>query len=344
MNARTSAQGAGQPPVRGRYAPSPSGYLHLGNARTALLAWWHARQARGSFVLRMDDLDPDRSKPDVAAGILSDLRWLGIDWDEGPDVGGPSGPYNQSQRGSLYRQALERLREARRIYPCWCTRAEVRRAATAPHGRPGSAHVYPGTCRPRDHEAWRRADQPLDATGLRDRAPAWRFAVEPGLTVVPDLLAGNTAVDVAHEVGDFIVRRSDGVAAYHLATAVDDAVQGITHVVRGADLLETTPCQMLVREALGLGQPAYAHVPLVVDESGRRLAKRDGDLTLAALRASGVKPERIVGLLAYTCGLIARPVPVAARELTDDFSLDKIHKAPATLDEPLLAWLTGGGN
>jgi len=290
----------------------------------------------------MDDLDPDRSKPEFAAAILEELRWLGIDWDEGPDLGGSFGPYRQSERGHLYSDALERLRRDHYIYPCWCSRAEVRRAASAPHDRPGQAPIYPGTCRPRDTNDWRKADLPLNAPDARGRVPAWRFAVRPGITEVPDLFAGSRAVDVAWEIGDFVVRRSDGVAAYHLATAVDDALQGITHVIRGDDLLETTPCQMLVCDALGLPKPHYAHVPLVVDPQGRRLAKRQGDTTLSSLKASGVPPERVVGLLAYTCGLISRPAPVAASELTGEFSLDKLPKAPAVLNEPLMSWLVAG--
>jgi len=333
--------------VRGRYAPSPSGDLHLGNARTALIAWWHVRSLGGAFVLRIEDLDPDRSKAEAAAGIIDDLAWLGIDWDEGPGVGGPYGPYAQSERRDLYDAALKSLLEQGRVYPCWCTRAEVRAAASAPHGDEGRLFRYPGTCRP-DRQQVGGPDR-LGAKAqttlpwpppLRDgRAPALRYKAGGDPIRFSDEFAGEQFTDLAREIGDFVVRRSDGVAAYHLAVAVDDAAQRITHVVRGGDLLQTTACQIELARALGYTPPRYAHVPLVVDKDGRRLAKRKGDLTLRALRSAGVRPGAITGWLAWTCGLIDEPAPVAPAELVPAFSLSKIRKAPAVVTEDVVALL-----
>jgi glutamyl-tRNA synthetase len=247
---------------RGRFAPSPTGPLHLGNARTALLSWVEARARGGAWLMRVEDLDRPRVRPGLEARILEELRWLGLDWDEGPDVGGRRGPYRQSERLDRYRLALERLRGAGLVYPCFCSRAEVAAAALAPHGPGDDGPRYPGTCR--DLSAAERAARP----------PAWRFRVPEGAVAFADGLRGPQSVDVAAEVGDFVVARADGVPAYQLAVVVDDAEQGITDVVRGADLLGSTPRQAYLQQLLGLPRPRYVHLPVAVNAAGEKLSKQ----------------------------------------------------------------------
>lgn len=302
---------------RGRYAPSPTGALHLGNARTALLAWLDIRSQRGTFVLRMEDLDPARSSAVSAKGIVRDLRWLGLDWDEGPDVGGPHEPYEQSRRTDLYRQTLDQLVETGRAYPCSCSRADVARASNAPHaGEDGPC--YPGICR--------------DGPVRDDRPVSLRLRVESGERTFVDLVHGPQRFDVAASVGDFVVRRSDGVAAYQFAVALDDALMQMDRVVRGDDLLSSTPRQLLVLDALSLKAPAYGHVPLLTDAEGHRLAKRGGALTLEALRDRGVTPEAIVGFLLGTSGIgDGRPNPVSA--FVDGFSLELVRREATTVTD-----------
>lgn len=301
--------------ARGRYAPSPSGRLHLGNARTALLAWLDARARAGSFVLRVEDLDPQRSKPEHERHQLADLRWLGLDWDEGPDVGGPQGPYRQSQRGELYQAALERLD----TYRCVCTRKELRESSLAPHG---AEPIYPGTCRA-------RTIAPDEPASLRWRVPA-------GELEFTDRLLGPRRQDVAREVGDFVLRRSDGAWAYQLAVVVDDAAMAIGSIVRGADLLDSTARQILLARTLGLPSPTYAHVPLIVGADGEKLSKRHGAPELGWLRARKVDPRRVVALLARSCGLldgIDEPdLHVEPRELIAGFELTKLAREPGPLD------------
>ncbi|HEY7341928.1 MAG TPA: tRNA glutamyl-Q(34) synthetase GluQRS [Ktedonobacterales bacterium] len=282
-------------PVRGRYAPSPTGVLHLGNLRTALLAWLFARAAGGRFVLRIEDLDLPRSRRGAAQVMLADLRWLGLDWDEGPDVGGLLGPYVQSMRQALYDEAIAQLREKGLIYPCYCTRAELAQIASAPQGDEGPR--YPGICR--YLTARERATR--EASGRR---PALRF-IAPELPVkFDDLLYGTISESVAATVGDFIVRRSDGIVSYQLAVVVDDALMGITQVVRGEDLLASTARQLALYAALEYPRPReYAHVPMMTDAEGMRLAKRDAAAGLDALRAAGYAPVQFLKSLAASCGL-----------------------------------------
>lgn len=308
---------------RGRYAPSPTGPLHLGNARTALIAWLHARSAGGAFVMRVEDLDGPRVRPGMEGRILEELRWLGLDWDEGPDVGGPAGPYRQSELGERYRAALDRLRAAGLAYPCYCSRAEIAAAAGAPHGPADEGPRYPGTCRNLPpEEIARRAAM---------RRPAWRVRVPDGLVGFEDLVHGAQAFDVAGAVGDFVVMRADGIAAYQLAVAVDDAAMGITDVVRGDDLLPSTARQLLVFRALGLPAPRYAHVPLVVGEDGQRLAKRHGALSLGELRERGADPREVVGLLAALSGLAPEGSAVSPPELVAGFDLARLPRGPVVL-------------
>ncbi len=309
---------------RGRFAPSPTGPLHLGNARTALLAWLAARAAGGRFLLRLEDLDAPRVRPGLEARLLDELRWLGLDWEEGPDVGGPHGPYRQSQRGPAYAAALGRLRQAGLAYPCFCSRAEIARASQAPHGPADDGPRYPGTCRElSDAERAARA---------RARAPAWRFRVPPGPVAFDDLVHGPQQVDVASQAGDFVVARADGIAAYQLAVVVDDTAMRVTDVVRGDDLLPSTARQVLLYRALGEAPPRFAHVPLVVGRDGERLAKRHGALSIAELRARGDDPRAVAGRLAHLSGLAPGGARVAPRDLVSGFSLERVPRAPAVLD------------
>lgn len=300
--------------MRGRYAPSPTGAMHLGNARTALLAWLDARAAGGAFVMRVEDLDRARIVAGAEERLLADLRGLGLDWDEGPDVaggGGPFAPYRQSERTRFYDQAVDRLLAAGAAFPCACSRADVARAATAPHAADDDEPRYPGTCRalPASEVAARAA--------ANRREPSIRFA---------GAAAGDEAVD------DFVLRRADGVAAYQLAVVVDDIAMRITRVVRGDDLLRSTPRQLALYRALELDAPVFAHVPLVLTASGERLAKRTRPEAIADLRARGVAPGAVVRALAASAGLPAPAAAVRPRDLLVDFSLERIDRGPATID------------
>lgn len=319
--------------MRGRFAPTPSGQLHIGNARTALLAWLQARKAGGRFVMRMEDIDKPRSRPDLARQILDDLRWLGLDWDEGPDLGGPYGPYVQSEREELYQAAVERLLRDGWLYPCYCSRAEIMAIASAPHGLAEEGPVYPGACR--NLTAEQAAER-----AARGKAPSLRFAM-PGQPVrFVDGLAGPQAFGPGAG-GDFVVRRADGIYGYQIAVVVDDAAMGITDVLRGWDLLDSTPRQILLYQALGLPVPRFAHVPLLYGPDGQRLSKRHGAVTLAGMRAAGRKPEVIVGHLAHLSGLLERPEPVRPAELVVGFDLDRVPREPAIVSQQLLERLSG---
>jgi glutamyl-tRNA synthetase len=283
------------PSIRGRFAPSPTGPLHLGNARTALLSFLAARAAGGAWLLRVEDLDGPRVRAGLEGRILDELRWLGLRWEEGPDVDGAFGPYRQSERLPRYAAALEALRAAGRIYPCFCSRAEIATASQAPHAPSDEGPRYPGTC---------RGLAPEDAARRSvARRPAWRLRVPEGLVAFEDGVHGARAHDVAAETGEFVVARADGIPAYQLAVVVDDAAMEVTDVVRGDDLLPSTARQLLLYGALGLLPPRFAHVPLVVGEDGARLAKRHGALSLGELRERGADPRAVVGLLAALSGL-----------------------------------------
>jgi glutamyl-tRNA synthetase len=318
--------------VRGRFAPSPTGSLHLGNARTALLAWLHARSGGGRFVLRVEDLDPGRVRPGIMEAQLADLRWLGLDWDEGPDVGGPHAPYLQTERAPLYREALHRLAQAGLLFRCTCTRRDLARAASAPHGPGEEGPRYPGTCRARR----------VGPDGVeRAAGEALRFAVEPGEVCLDDHLQGRCCF-TPMEAGDFVVRRKDGVAAYQLAVVVDDAAMEITHVVRGADLLSSTSRQLLLYRVLGLRAPEWVHVPLLLGPDGERLAKRHGAVSLAELRASGAHPEGVVGWLASTCGLAEAGEVLSAGALVERFDLSRLSRHSTALTGEELLRLRAG--
>ena len=296
----------------GRYAPSPTGRLHLGNARTALLAWLQIRALGGRFILRVEDIDPQRSKAEHEQRQLDDLRWLGLDWDEGPDVGGPSGPYRQSERSEHYEAALARLD----TFACSCTRRELREAASAPHG---AEPVYPGTCR----EGPRRAERPL----------ATRWRVPAGEVEFEDRIAGHHRQDIAREVGDFVLRRGDGAWAYQLAVVVDDGAMGVSEVLRGADLIGSTARQIHLARALGLPVARFSHAPLIVGPDGRKLNKRHGAPDLSALREASVDPRLVVAALARSANLIGPEVErVTAAELIASFDLTRVPREPGVLE------------
>jgi glutamyl-tRNA synthetase len=295
--------------VVGRLAPSPTGALHLGNARTFLLAWLSIRSRGGTLLLRVEDIDGPRVKPAAVAQTVDDLRWLGLDWDGEVLL--------QSTRLPAHRAAAERLLAAGRVYPCICTRAEIDEAASAPHESGDDGPVYPGTCR------GRFAD-PAAARVACGRAAALRFRVDVGAVPFRDGFAGEREGAVR---GDFVVQKRDGGPAYQLAVVVDDEAQGVTEVLRADDLLPSTPRQLLLYRALGLPAPEFVHVPLVVGGDGLRLAKRHGDTSLRAFRERGVTPERLVGALARLCGQSA-PGECMPRDLLPSFDLGRLPRHP----------------
>ncbi len=298
--------------VVGRFAPSPSGYLHMGNLLALLLEWLDCRALGGRLIFRMEDLDPARSKPEYAADMADDLRWLGLDWDEGwPDT-----RYAQSGRGALYEEAFERLRGAGLVYPCWCTRAERLAAASAPH--PGEA-VHDAGCR---CALLSRAEQ--ERRLRADRRPAWKLRMPDVDISIDDGHYGRFSQNLAREAGDCIVRRADGVFAYQLAVCVDDMAMGVTRVVRGRDLLSSAPRQRWLIETLGGRAPDYCHAPLLTAGDGK-LSKRLGSLSTQVLRAE-MRPEELVGRLARLCGLRGTDAPVTPRELLADFDWARVRR------------------
>jgi glutamyl-tRNA synthetase len=315
-------------PIRGRYAPSPTGELHLGNLRTALLAWLFARAANGRFVLRIEDLDQLRVRPGATERMLADLHWLGLGWDEGPDRTGPYAPYIQSERQTIYQHYLQQLREADLVYPCYCSRAEVAQAAriaSAPQQGSEEGPRYPGTCRHLTEQQCREYE-------ARGRRPALRFRVDDERVVTfNDLIDGPIAQQVQNAVGDFILCRSDGIVAYQFAVVVDDGLMQINQVVRGADLLASTARQILLFEALGFPIPTFAHVPLMLDEQGKRLAKRTLNSGIEPLRAQGLTPMQIIGQLAASCGLVEQGIPTSPNELVRQYSQQSYGIMPAKL-------------
>lgn len=312
--------------VVGRFAPTPSGRMHLGNAFSMLMAWLAARSVGGRMVLRIEDLDERARDRGVAGLLMRDLEWLGLDWDEGPVW--------QSERGEVYAEAIARLNEMGLTYPCFCSRAELH-AATAPHASDGTP-IYQGTCR--------RLSAEEVAERAAVRPPATRLAVpaadDPAGTVAFDDLAfGHVEEGLAQECGDFLVRRSDGVVAYQLAVAVDDGLMGVTQVVRGRDLLGSVARQMYVQRLLGLPSPTYGHVPLLVAADGRRLSKRDRDLDLGVIRERGVRPERVVGALASAVGMAEPGEEISTAGLVGRFSWDAVraHRDDVVVDDGFLA-------
>jgi len=278
----------------------------------------------------MEDIDSPRVKRGAAAQAIDDLRWLGLDWDEGPDIGGPQAPYVQTDRLDKYGAALEQLKTAERIYPCTCSRTDVAAASSAPHaGHEGP--IYPGTCSRR---------RVADAEALAHGEFAWRFRTTNKVREFTDVVAGRQKCNVAADLGDFVIAKADNSPAYQLAVVVDDHAMGVTEVLRGDDLLPSAFRQLELYEFFGWTPPQFAHVPLVVGPDGRRLAKRHGDTRLATLRAARVSPERSIGLLAASCGLIPKAQPVSARELIGAFDITKLARDKWTFTDAHLCLLT----
>ena len=295
----------------GRFAPTPSGRMHLGNVFAALIAWLSVRSRDGEMVLRMEDLDTQRTSAEFAEILRDDLRWLGFTWDRETPA--------QSQRSAVYDKYFEILREKGLLYPCYCTRSQLH-SVNAPHLSDGT-YVYPGTCRNLT-EGERAAFR---------RPPAWRVVVPDRVWTVEDRIQGTYRCNLATECGDMVVRRADGVYVYQLAVTVDDGEAGVTEVVRGMDLLSSAPRQMYLQELFGFAHPEYAHVPMLLAPDGRRLSKRDRDLDLGILRQRLTR-EALLGALAFAAGLIDQEVSVSLKELTKEFSWKKLSGDHIFLD------------
>lgn len=304
-------------PVVGRLAPSPTGSQHLGNARTYLIAWLSVRQRAGSIVLRIEDIDSPRVKPEATQQILDELKWLGLTWNSGPII--------QTQRLSFYDDALTTLKRKELVYPCTCTRKDIEQAASAPHLE-HELPPYPGLCAHRSV---------ADAALIKDRPYAWRFRSSEPVPSYDDLLAGHVSPRPEY-AGDFVVWKNNNSPAYQLAVVVDDAAMGITEVIRGDDLIPSTPRQIQLYQALELPVPRFGHVPLVVGTDGRRLAKRHGDARLATFRQHGLTAERLLGVLAWSCGWQTDTKPTTLAQLQSDFTLDTIPRQPWVLTEAVL--------
>ena len=295
----------------GRFAPTPSGRMHLGNVFAALIAWLSVRSRDGEMVLRMEDLDTQRTSAEFAEILRDDLRWLGLTWDRETPA--------QSRRSVVYDRYFEILREKGLLYPCYCTRSQLH-SVNAPHLSDGT-YVYPGTCR----------NLTEGARAAFHRAPAWRVVVPDRVWTVEDKIQGTYRCNLATECGDMVVRRADGVYVYQLAVTVDDGEAGVTEVVRGMDLLSSAPRQMYLQELFGFAHPEYAHVPMLLAPDGRRLSKRDRDLDLGILRQRLTR-EELLGVLAFAAGLIDQEVSVSLKELTKEFSWKKLSGDHIFLD------------
>ena len=288
--------------VVGRFAPTPSGRMHLGNVFAALIAWLSVRSQKGNMVLRMEDLDTQRTSAEFAETLRQDLLWLGLTWDEETPP--------QSQRSDVYRHYFELLREKDLLYPCYCTRSQLHNV-NAPHLSDGT-YVYPGTCRN------------LTAPPA-DRTPSWRVKVPDSTWEFTDLVFGPQRENLATDCGDFVVRRADGVFVYQLAVTVDDGLAGVTEVVRGMDLLSSSARQMYLQSLFGFAHPRYGHVPMLIDPDGRRLSKRDKDLDMGNLK-NRFTPQELIGNLAFAAGLIPERKPISAEELSQHFAWDLLTK------------------
>lgn len=321
--------------VRVRFAPSPTGLLHIGGARTAIYNWAFARRAGGVFVLRIDDTDPERSTPENTRQILRSMRWLGLDWDEGPEVDGAYGPYFQMQRAAHYAEALETLKSSGHAYPCFCTHEDLEAKRVAARSGEGSGG-YDGTCR---HLGPDVARERIDA----GESCVWRLAVpqDRGEIVVDDVVRGET-VFPAMSVDDFVLVRSDGTPTYNFATVVDDAAMAITHVIRGDDHLSNTPKQVLVFEALGAAVPLFAHLSMILGPDGKKLSKRHGATSVEAFHDEGILPEALLNYLALLgWSLDGETTIISAETLQANFALERISKNPAIFDVEKLEWMNG---
>ena len=320
---------------RGRFAPSPTGQLHVGNALSALVAWLSIRCQKGVFVYRVEDIDQDRVLPDAAAGQMEDLKWLGIDWDEGPIRGGAFGPYKQSSRGDKYERALQKLRLKDRIFPCRLSRKDLASISSAPHGVDAQYSPYPVSLRPTSLPPdWFHT---ISDTNIR-------FRVKQGSVAYQDLLFGLFEEDVLQTCGDFVVKRRDGMYAYQLAVVVDDIGMRISEVVRGADLLTSTARQIQLFQALEADVPLFGHVPLVLNVADEKLSKRDKVMTLQSLRQAGVKPEQLIGFLGKSIGLIDSVSNKTPADLIPLFRWDRVRKDNIRLPEDLSGFLKKNWN
>ena len=304
--------------ITGRYAPSPSGRMHLGNLLCCLLAWLSAKSKGGQVLLRIEDLDTQRCPRHFADAIVEDLAWLGLSAD------GPEPPLYQSERAEIYQYYYDKLADRGLVYPCFCSRSQLH-AASAPHRSDGQV-IYAGTCR--------HLTPAQVAEKRKIRAPAWRVRVPDEEIAFVDGHMGPYAENLTRDCGDFYLRRADGVFAYQLAVVVDDALMGVTEVVRGADLLSSTPRQLWLYRELGLTPPAFYHLPLLLAADGRRLSKRDGDQSLEHLRQK-YAPEEVIGRLAFACGLQDAPRPVRPEELVSDFCWARVPRQDLCLPEGL---------
>lgn len=300
----------------GRFAPTPSGFLHLGNIFCSLLCWLYIKSRGGRIILRIEDLDAMRCPHEKADALARDMEWFGLTWDSGAYAGADSEAYFQSNRFHIYKRYFDELNEKGLLFPCFCSRNELH-AAEAPHLSDGRV-VYPGTCR-------NLTDAERRAKALK-RPPAWRVKTEDRVITFTDGHYGKESYNLARESGDFIVRRSDGIYAYQLAVTIDDALMGVTHVIRGADLLSSTAMQLYLYGLFGFTPPAFTHIPLLTAADGRRLAKRDGDLEVRVLRDAYGSPEPIIGMLAYLAGQLDKPEPITAEALLPIFRPEKIPR------------------
>lgn len=331
----TSFPGSFSMTVRGRLAPSPTGMAHLGNAWAFLLAWLAVRSQGGELVLRMEDLDIERSSVVYMQMLMSDIRWLGLDWDEGPTPEKEAADWHQANRFHLYREALERLKEAGLAYPCFCTRKDLM-VAHAPHlGDAG--YAYPGTCR-------HLAREEVAARLQKGQPCSWRYASQGTTYHFADCLHGPQAVRLEDCGGDFVLCRADGVFSYQLAVSLDDGLMGISQVVRGRDIMPSTARQLALLEALGFAAPQYCHIPLLLDTDGERLAKRQASLSLEALRMRGVTAGRVIGLLARIAGLTDRLEIVHPRDLISTFAISALRREDYRLTTADMHWLEGRGH
>ena len=303
-------------PVVGRFAPTPSGRMHLGNVFAALMAWLSVRSRDGELVLRMEDLDRQRTSGEFAEVLRQDLQWLGLTWDRETPA--------QSTRGEVYEQYFEKLREMGLLYPCYCTRSQLH-TVNAPHLSDGT-YVYPGTCR----------DLTEQQRSAFDRKPAWRVKVPDREYALTDLCYGEFRQNLSQDCGDFVVRRADGIFVYQLAVVVDDGEAGVTEVVRGWDLLGSAPRQMYLQELLGFAHPQYGHVPMLMSADGRRLSKRDRDLDLGQLK-DRFPAETVIGILAHAAGLLDKPEKISAAELAGEFSWERVKKTDIFMDSAAFA-------
>ena len=295
----------------GRFAPTPSGRMHLGNVFSALMAWLSVKSRGGEMVLRMEDLDTQRTSLEYGEILRQDLQWLGLLWDR------ETAP--QSKRSAVYDRYFDRLLEENLLYPCYCTRSQLH-SVNAPHLSDGT-YVYPGTCRNLTKEQRKRFD----------RNPAWRVRVPDRLWSLEDKIQGHYESNLAFDCGDMVVRRADGVYVYQLAVTVDDGEAGVTEVVRGSDLLSSAPRQMYLQELFGFPHPEYAHVPMLLSPDGRRLSKRDRDMDMGAIRQK-MSPEALLGLLGCTAGLLPTTAPISAKELAGEFAWEKVQKGDIRLN------------